>query len=349
MELTRQEKEKLVLDLRSQGKTFREIAKEAQISPRDIKDILNKSVSEEQSMSISSQAYRLFSKGKTTLEVAIALQLEADKVSEYHNEYLKLIHLDNLNQIYEEIGDNDIEPFVRLYKSAKAAGMGIQHVNRLLNIANNNDLPELENRYQELKKELAILEFQKHNSVIILQELSNQITHLHSTSESYRSSLQEEALELNRLRIQKKKLEAIIEEIQNNDRYYLRIKHTAQQQVEGILRNSRELLKLALVSITESIRNNPSKFNFLFDGMSSSPSSITLPIDYSGSSQNYSPYPYTYKQYPSQDNYTKVYTDTLLDEAEKLYSKMVKDFTNKTISDPAILGESSSMLSLWLA
>src|SRR5918992_4141992 len=169
MELTRQEKEKLVLDLRSQGKTFREIAKEAQISPRDIKDILNKSVSEEQSMSISSQAYRLFSKGKTTLEVAIALQLEADKVSEYHNEYLKLIHLDNLNQIYEEIGDNDIEPFVRLYKSAKAAGMGIQHVNRLLNIANNNDLPELENRYQELKKELAILELQKHNSVIILQ------------------------------------------------------------------------------------------------------------------------------------------------------------------------------------
>ena len=119
--------------------------------------------------------------------------------------------------------------------------------------------------------------------------------------------------------------------------------------MKGILRNSRELLKLALVSITESIRNNPSKFNFLFDGMSSSPSSITLPIDYSGSSQNYSPYPYTYKQYPSQDNYTKVYTDTLLDEAEKLYSKMVKDFTNKTISDPAILGESSSMLSLWLA
>jgi DNA-binding CsgD family transcriptional regulator len=45
MILNRQEKEKLVLDLRSQGKTFREIAKEAQISPRDIKNILNKTVS----------------------------------------------------------------------------------------------------------------------------------------------------------------------------------------------------------------------------------------------------------------------------------------------------------------
>jgi DNA-binding CsgD family transcriptional regulator len=73
MMLNKQEKEKLVLDLRSQGKTFREIAKEAQISPRDIKDVLNKSVSEEQSMSIPSQAYKLFSEGKIPIEVAIAL------------------------------------------------------------------------------------------------------------------------------------------------------------------------------------------------------------------------------------------------------------------------------------
>jgi hypothetical protein len=63
------------------------------------------------------------------------------------------------------------------------------------------------------------------------------------------------------------------------------------------------------------------------------------PIDYYGSSQYYYG-PYPYKQYPSQDNYAKVYTDTLLDEAEKLYCKMVKDFTNKAISDAAILGES---------
>jgi DNA-binding CsgD family transcriptional regulator len=79
MMLNKQEKEKLVLDLRSQGKTFREIAKEAQISPRDIKDILNKTTSEEQSMSLSTQAYELFSKGKTPLEVAIELKIKRMK------------------------------------------------------------------------------------------------------------------------------------------------------------------------------------------------------------------------------------------------------------------------------
>jgi DNA-binding NarL/FixJ family response regulator len=44
--LTRQEKEKLVLQLYSQGKTYRQIAEEARICPRDIKTILDKVVRE---------------------------------------------------------------------------------------------------------------------------------------------------------------------------------------------------------------------------------------------------------------------------------------------------------------
>jgi DNA invertase Pin-like site-specific DNA recombinase len=44
--LTRQERERLVLDLYNQGKTYREISREARISPRDIRVILNKAVQE---------------------------------------------------------------------------------------------------------------------------------------------------------------------------------------------------------------------------------------------------------------------------------------------------------------
>jgi transposase len=45
--LTRQERERLVIDLYyNQGKTYREISKEARISPRDIAIILNKVVEE---------------------------------------------------------------------------------------------------------------------------------------------------------------------------------------------------------------------------------------------------------------------------------------------------------------
>ena len=50
-------------------------------------------------------------------------------------------------------------------------------------------------------------------------------------------------LDISKLQIQKIKLEAHVEEIQNNDKYYLRIKRTAQQEVERILRDSRQLLE----------------------------------------------------------------------------------------------------------
>jgi orotate phosphoribosyltransferase-like protein len=81
--LTRQEKAKLVIDLYNQGKTIREISKEVRMSFRDIGSILKKASGEkeekqdkEQSLlSPSAQAYRLFSKGKTMIDVAITLNL----------------------------------------------------------------------------------------------------------------------------------------------------------------------------------------------------------------------------------------------------------------------------------
>jgi hypothetical protein len=53
--------------------------------------------------------------------------------------------------IYEET-KGDIAPFLRLYKLSKAAGMSASHVNNILEIANNN-LPEIECRYERLKRE----------------------------------------------------------------------------------------------------------------------------------------------------------------------------------------------------
>jgi DNA-directed RNA polymerase specialized sigma subunit len=44
--LTRQERERLVIELYNQGKTYSEISKEARISPRDIGVILNKVMDE---------------------------------------------------------------------------------------------------------------------------------------------------------------------------------------------------------------------------------------------------------------------------------------------------------------
>jgi DNA-binding transcriptional regulator LsrR (DeoR family) len=86
--LTRHKRERPVLDLYyNQGKTYHEIAKEARISRRDIRVILNKAVEEkteeegikqqddaeenleqkEQLPSLTAQTYKLFSDRKTPL------------------------------------------------------------------------------------------------------------------------------------------------------------------------------------------------------------------------------------------------------------------------------------------
>ena len=172
MVLTRQEKEKLVLDLYNQGKTYREIAKEARMCPRDIGVIVNKAVREQelktdhrndkenqdtnnsaekelkdQELSLSTRAYKLFSKGKALVEVAVALNLGEAEVTRYYKEYLKLKQSHGLYSAYEEI-EGEIEPFLKLYELSKAADMDTKQVVNLLEIAN-NDLPALENRYHE--------------------------------------------------------------------------------------------------------------------------------------------------------------------------------------------------------
>ena len=112
--LTRQERERLVLDLYNQGKTYRKISKEARISPRDIGVILNKVMEEkktegsieqqddtekkqeqhqQQHLSLSAQAYKLFSEGKTPLEVAIELNLSESEATKFCREYWKLKQL----------------------------------------------------------------------------------------------------------------------------------------------------------------------------------------------------------------------------------------------------------------
>ncbi len=71
MVLTRQQRERLVLDLYSQGKNTREIAEEARMSFSAIGAILKKAEEEkeaqgeqEQKLSLASQAYKLFSEPK---------------------------------------------------------------------------------------------------------------------------------------------------------------------------------------------------------------------------------------------------------------------------------------------
>jgi transposase len=172
--LTRQERERLVIDLYyNQGKTYREISKEARISPRDIGVILNKVIEEKtegeegikqnnndgekNQQCLPAKAYKLFSERKTPLDVAIALNLSESEATKFYREYWKLKQSHNLHMVYEET-KGDIDPFLKLYRLSKAKGMSVKKVVDILAIAN-DDLPAIEERIKKLRNDISMLQF----------------------------------------------------------------------------------------------------------------------------------------------------------------------------------------------
>src|SRR6187200_1097767 len=252
---TRQERERPVLDLyHNQRKTVREIAKEARMSFRDIGAILNKAdeaqqrkgqEQDNQQLSLFTQAYKLFSQGKNPIEVAVALNVRESEVTRFYKEYLKLNQMHDLNMIYEEL-KGDIIPFLKLYRSAKAAGMSVEHVVNLLRIANNNNdnvnnnntnnnLPAVEHRYQKLKQELNSLEIRKLASNRTLQDLRKRISNSRKALDACILTHKQQIEKISELQSKKIELEALVKRYENNNEEYLKINQTVRENVPLIM------------------------------------------------------------------------------------------------------------------
>ena len=193
--LSKKEREERVLDLYfNHNKNYREIAKEMKMSVRDIGEIVNRAKQEKERQehkALFVQAYELFSKGKKPLEVAIILNLGQAQVTAYYADYLKLVQLDDITQIYRELGGG-VWDFVKLCKEAKAAKMGTPQVVNLLKIAN-NQLPLVEHRCEQLQTHNNQLEFILRTKSRELQDLSSLIAqtskNLDSTKLEYRREM----------------------------------------------------------------------------------------------------------------------------------------------------------------
>jgi transposase len=303
--LTRQEKERLVIELYNQGKTIRDIAKEVRMSFRDIGAILKKASGEreenqdkEQSSLLSSpstQAYRLFSKGKTPIDVAITLNLSEMETTKYYEEYLNLKQMHDLRMVYEEIGD-DIVHFLKLYKLSKDSHMNPEHVVQLLQMSNEY-LPLLEQKYERLTKEVDFLESEKHKS----KQIGSQVRILTKMLEDYNQQIKE----LHRKKI---RLEGLVKEFENN-KIYNKIRQTTEEEINNTLSKGKDLLKLAVSSVIESIIRDPDKYSFLVSSI------------------------YNGVQHVASQPYINVYRTLILDEAQKLFELMVQNLTSRIINE----------------
>ena len=90
---------------------------------------------------------------------------------------------------FQEI-KNNMYFFVQLYRQAKAAGMNVQDIIRVLRIAS-NDLRSVEYKYQELRKKEASLQASNQNAARTFQDLSDQISEEYKTLNKYRSLVEQ--------------------------------------------------------------------------------------------------------------------------------------------------------------
>ena len=81
-----------------------------------------------------------------------------------------------LHQVHEKT-KSDIQTFLELYRLIKAAGMDLKHVIRLLEIAN-NELPQVEEMYKNLHREVVNLNLKKRDAVTTILKLNGDIIYL---------------------------------------------------------------------------------------------------------------------------------------------------------------------------
>jgi DNA-binding CsgD family transcriptional regulator len=323
-----EDRKRRVIDLYfNQHKTYAEIAQIERISPRDIHDIIKeeqarrqKYKDQQQQEEKSSKAYKLFSEGKTPVQVAVTLNLGQPEVTKLYREYWKLKQLHNLNMVYEEV-KGDIEPLLRLYRLSKAKGIGLKQVVNLLAMAN-EDFPAVEKRFNTLRNDISMLQFRKQVFERSLYQLNNQIAITSRLLNSYRISCIRERREIENLCNEKTRLEAIVAQFKNNNEEYSKIKQTAEEKAKGILNDSKLILKFATFSVIESLRMNSELYNFVICGTSNNTT-----ISYGS---NYPSLMFSGKQ--QQQSFNDSYTALILEEAEKLYNKLTTELTNRAIA-----------------
>jgi hypothetical protein len=146
---------------------------------------------------------------------------------------------------------------------------------------------------------------------------------------SYRISCIRERREIENLYNEKARLEAIVTGFKSNNEEYLdKIKQAAYEEVRSVLNDSKLLLKVATLSIIESLRSNPELYNFMLYSTSVETTSTTTygsnfpSLTLSGRQQQ-------------QQSFNDSYTALILDEAEKLYNKLTTELTNRVMAAAA--------------
>ncbi|MGI9010422.1 MAG: hypothetical protein ACR2F1_04435 [Nitrososphaeraceae archaeon] len=165
MILSSKEKEKRVLECLEQNKSYREIQDLHHISSRDISIIAKKTrekkdKEEEKKVqtSITSKAYKLYTKGNGPLHVATTLGLGAPEAQKIYTDYLELKGCHHLVEVLKHFNKETIRNFSKSYMT-KDNEIDEQKIIEAIKIS--TSLPKIKGEYYNISSELINLRDQR--------------------------------------------------------------------------------------------------------------------------------------------------------------------------------------------
>ena len=260
--LIQHQKKALVIQLYQQGKTRRQIAEAVHMSFKDIADVINEYTGEDKQVnklekSKDSRAFELFLQGKQSVEVAIELDMPADKVEELHVHYWRLSKLDDLEILYHE-AEYSLSLLLRLYNILKVKRITKdKDISDLIEFANDG-LPNLRARFEELLNQVATLDSEK-------AVLRTEILGMRNSICTNNEIINRQNVQLRTLDRKQSQLQVTLRRAGKSPNY-----HKVMEMVDQRLNDKRSLLVAALLAVFKTLKANPYGLNLL----SSSPLDI---------------------------------------------------------------------------
>ena len=211
----------------------------------------------------------------------------------------------------------------------------------------NDDLRRIEQKCQDLNREAAEITGKNLNAVRTFQQLSNDISEEYKILDQHRALRKELCLELAKLQLQKSKLESFVRQFKNNNVSFQMIKDLVKQTVGQNLMNQRHVLFLALLSVIDSCRRDPIKFNILYHNLSLDAITIETRLAEFGIIDQYD-YGLAMNDqscYQHENSNDVAYWKVLVDAAEQFFDRTIKELEQVSINQILDLFISGSMTS----
>jgi transposase len=197
--ISRKEKERFVIQLAHEGKTTREIAKQVHISLRDIGVIIRKETGDDKDtdnliakekqkhdeqqkekekqerlkhLSPYTRSFQMFKDRIPLEDIAIELDLDTDTVLFYYQDYLRLLKMDWLFKVYNDL-KKDFPIFFHLYQRIKKEGLNKKNI--IVLVKSQQDLKSIEHRVELYNDFIRGQQLQKHQLEQEIDKLKTKI------------------------------------------------------------------------------------------------------------------------------------------------------------------------------